>query len=287
MQRALVAVAMDNQVITFDLMLGPETPKDVQQEGLQIVNTFAANKNGEAEVLQRSLQQLQQTYRKRYSPQAVPELKRPPGQVGMEAETGTAKVQDGGKGELEIAVNPDGKKIVIASNASLKFSSDGGKTFNSGSAPFNMNDPTMARGHSGDFYLGQIAFPNGTSAQKGVKCTDAVSRSTDGGTSFQLMGFSAVCGPGPVSWISGSFCFPDQPHIAADSFTPGSLDQVYAVWRHFNSINVFGLAGTTSCTQVNGGTTTPAISCSRDSGKTWKQSRKLRPRAPVQGRQAS
>ena len=164
-QRALVAVAVDNEVITFDLMLAPGTPKDVEQEGLQIVNDFVANQKSQPEVLQRSLQQLQQNYRKKSSPQSAPEPKRPPHE-GSTGETGTTQVQDGGVGELEIAVNPDGKKIVIASNASLKFSGDGGKTFNSSTAPFGMNDPTMARGHSGDFYLGQIAFPTGTPGAK-------------------------------------------------------------------------------------------------------------------------
>lgn len=269
-QRAIVAVAVEDDLVSFDVMLGPETPKEVLKEGLEIANSFAAAKSDNREDLTRTLQQLEQDYNKKISPQPPPAKKRPSDLGSLEENAGASAVQGGGVGELEIAATPNGKTIVIASNASLTQSSNGGKTFTPGSAVFPLNDPTLGRGVSNDFYLGQIALPNGTPSQKGVTgCTNAVSRSTNGGVSFQLRGFSAVCPPGALNVIFGNFCSPDQPHIAADSFTPGANEQVYAVWRMIFSINIFGLAGTTNCQQVTGGIITPSISCSQDSGATW------------------
>ena len=50
---------------------------------------------------------------------------------------------------------------------------------------------------------------------------------------------------------------------------------MYAVWRHFQGVNIFGLAGTPNCKLFNGGSVTPAISCSEDSGATWKHHKAL------------
>lgn len=269
-ERAIVAIAIESDLVTLDIMLAPETSKGVLQEALEIVKSFIANRQEQPDELRRSLRELQQAYDSKTKPQPPPKREKPPDLGTLEEEAGAAQIQSGGNGELEVSVSPNGRTIVIASNSSLTHSINSGAKFTGGSAPFGLNDPTLARGKSGAFYLGQIAFPNGTPAQKNqTGCTNAVSRSTNGGANFLLRGFSAVCPAGVNIPIFDSFCFPDQPHIAADSFTAGSADQVYAVWREINSINIFGLAGTTNCNQVTGGTITPAISCSQNSGATW------------------
>jgi hypothetical protein len=278
-QRAIVAGAVEDEVVTFDIMLAPEASKEVLPEGLKIADSFAASRQDNPEDLRRSLQQLGQDYDKNHHPGGPPEHKRPSDEGSLEEKAGTAQIQSGGNGELEVVTSANGNTIVIASNTSLTRSTNGGGKFTGANfGIFRLNDPTLGRGTSGDFYLGQIALPTGAANQKNVSgCTNAVSRSTNGGSSFGLRGFSAVCPLGPIASfppgpaLPGTlsvFCFPDQPHIAADSFTPGASEQVYAVWRMIGSLNLSG-NGPTSCTGATSGTITPSISCSQDSGANW------------------
>ncbi|MBM3776164.1 MAG: hypothetical protein FJW37_13535, partial [Acidobacteria bacterium] len=144
--------------------------------------------------------------------------------------TGLAAVQNG-VGEIEIAASANARTVVIASNAALSFSTNLGATFAAGNtAVFGLNDPTLARAASGNFYLGVIAFPTGTTQQLNVTgCTNAVSRSTNNGANFNLQGYSARC-----PQTGTGICFPDQEHIAADTVNQaGGNDQLYAVWRNF------------------------------------------------------
>jgi hypothetical protein len=265
-QRAIIAVAVDNDMLTFEAMLAPDTPKQVLDEALAIAKGYKASKQESAADLNKTLEELKQAYQNKTQPVPAPKQEKPSGQGSLEGKLGTSQVQNGGVGELEIATSADGTKIVIASNASLTHSTDGGNNFTGGTAPFGMNDPTLARGNANDFYLGQIAFPTGTPAQKGVSgCTNAVSRSIDNGSTFTLRGFSAACPLGPIS--STPLCFPDQPHIAADSFTPGP-GQVYAVWREFTSLNFSG-SGPSTCNASSGGSVAPSLVCSQDNGANW------------------
>ena len=270
-QSAIIAVAANDDLVIFDIMLAPAASSSVLQEGLLIANSFVSSQPGDSAASARVLQQLELNYDNKVPPQTVPQSHLPSGPGSLGTAAGMAQIQAGGNGELEVAASPNGSTIVIASNSSVTHSIDSGATFAGATAVFGMNDPTLGRGASGAFYLGQIAFPNGTPGQGGITgCTDAVSRSTDGGATFLLSGFSAVCPVGPVgsNFSNNLFCFNDQPHIAADGFTAGPADQVYAVWRELAGMAVFGI-GINNCTQVSGGFLFPSISCSVNNGATW------------------
>ena len=177
---------------------------------------------------------------------------------------GAASVEGGGRGELEVVASLHADDIVIASNKALAYSNNRGGVFHKGkTGVFGLNDPTLARGFSGDFYLGVIASPTGTSAQQNVSgCTNAVSRSTDKGANFALQGYSTTC---PLT--GNGMCFPDQPHIASDRFNAASgNDQVYAVWRNFTPLGT--PAATATCKKFSGSSTS-SITCSTDNGAHW------------------
>ena len=169
-----------------------------------------------------------------------------------------------GFGELEIAVSPDGKNIVIGKNVGVWIASnDGGQSFPfSGTInAFDSGDPSLAYALSGSFYYAGIdggCQPATMAAPFGFTCT-GMARSTDNGARFPLVNPAVVCpdpDPNPndgVSPVAGS-CFPDQEHIAADQFNAGTGggDQVYSTWRNFDAID-----------QDAG------LVCSQDSGQTW------------------
>ena len=96
-------------------------------------------------------------------------------------------------------------------------------------------------------------------------CNDTVSRSTDGGATFTFVGASAQGTP------IGQVTFPDQPHIAADTFrlSGQDKDQLYAVWR--NQTPVCGTNCPESCFNLSAvaGAFTSMISCSQDNGVNW------------------
>jgi len=183
-------------------------------------------------------------------------------QMGAAANAGAAVRVQGGVGELEVSSNANANTIIIASNGGLSFSTNRGGSFAAGTTGvFGLNDPSLGRGASGNFYLDVIAFPSGTAAQLNVSgCTNAVSRSTNSGSSFALQGYSARC---PTSGTG--ICFPDQEHLAADAVNAAvGGDQLYAVWRNFTPSGA-----ATSCGSIGSGFVTASITCSQNNGTTW------------------
>ena len=263
-QRAIVAIAAGTKVVHFDITLSPGAPASLLGQSEQLAAGSAFATQGVPAEVQKSIKMLQQAMPAKPVPES--RLMAPanaPLQAAVSApagsKTGTVAVETG-VGELEVIASADARNIIVASNSALEYSKNLGGTFQAGNTgTFGLNDPSLARGASGDFYLGVIAFPSGTKAQLSVSgCTNAVSRSTDGGANFSLQGYSAVC-PNSGSGI----CFPDQEHIAADSVNASSgKDQVYAVWRAFSPSGA-----TTSC--FFSGSVTPSIVCSKDNGATW------------------
>jgi len=157
----------------------------------------------------------------------------------------------GGNGELEIAVSPNGKNIVIARQNVFVTSNDGARTFPfSGSLPFaNRGDSSLAFGHSGNFYLAGINNTPGCGGTPLRGCATGIARSTDNGRTFPFLANAVVC-----LTAGSTACFPDQEHIAADrvNAAPGGGDQVYSVWRNFNSTGQ-----------------DPNLICSQNGGATW------------------
>ena len=226
-QRAVVAIAVGQQVVGFDLWLGQGVPDAVLEEAIAIARSASLPGQERPEALRRILQGLRRSVREskpRRPPGNLPVTGTLPGNSTprgfqlVHPDPPTLLPQPGTSGELEIASDDVGQNIVIAANQSssdasgLSFSTDYGTTFSSGSTPFSDNDPTLARGLSNHFYLGSIVTtPTGPVAG----CNDAIARSNDNtGANFSQQGFSALCA------ISGpTLCFPDQPHIAADRST--------------------------------------------------------------------
>jgi uncharacterized repeat protein (TIGR01451 family) len=140
---------------------------------------------------------------------------------------------------MEVAVSSDGKDIVVCGQNTYRTSNDGGVTFPfSGTMPLTTDgDCSLAVGRSGNFYGANLVNGSGT----GV----LFDTSTDSGRTFTNLSRADPC-------PDASGCNPDQEHIAADraiAGTPG--DQVYVVWRNFNSSGQ-----------------DPALVCSQD-GLTW------------------
>jgi beta-lactam-binding protein with PASTA domain len=176
---------------------------------------------------------------------------------------GAAVAVETGLGELEIAASANANNVVVASNGGLSFSGNRAASFSPGTTGvFGLNDPSLARAASGNFYLDVIAFPNGTPQQLNVTgCTNAVSSSTNNGGNFRLQGYSAQC---PLS--GSGLCFPDQEHIAADTVNTatGGNDQLYATWRNFTPAGAVA-----NCRAILSGSVTPSISCSQNNGAAW------------------
>lgn len=271
-QRAIVAVAAGTTVVHFDISLAPGTPTTVLQEAEAIASSSTFPEKGKPQEVQQSIVNLQHPIAKPPAPeepQSPPKpqvLIHPPNQPAVNAgelQPGSAVSVTKGQGELEVVASSDAKDIVIAKNGSVEYSNNRGAGFQKTSAAiFGINDPTLGRGASGDFYLGTIAFPVGTGAQGLVTgCTNAVEQSADRGASFVPQGYSVVC---PQS--GNGICFPDQPHIAADSVNAVSgKDQIYGVWRNFTPI-----AGQpASCKKLGPGVASSSITCSTDNGVTF------------------
>jgi len=267
-QSAVVAVAADSKVVNFNISLAPGAPANLLKDAQQIAESSVFPAKSAPDELQRSMQFLRQKIAPATTPKSKLQSAKPRAEALIKkaaprggASTGSLAVQTG-NGELEIATSADGRNIIIASNTALSHSSNVGRSFAAGSTgTFGLNDPTLARGSSGNFYLGVIAIASGTPAQLNVTgCTNAVSRSTDNGANFALRGYSARC-PSTGAGV----CFPDQEHIAADSVNASSgNDQVYAVWRNFTP------SGTVpNCNSIGSGFVAPSISCSQDNGANW------------------
>jgi hypothetical protein len=155
-----------------------------------------------------------------------------------------ARLFTGGNGELEIAASPDGQNIVVARQFVFRTSNDGGQTFPfTGGTGFGDGDPSLARGRSGNFYMAGI----NTGCTATTTCT-GIARSTNNGQTFPFLTNAVSC---PNTGVNQ--CFPDQEHIVADGVNAAPAgDQVYSVWRNFNSTGQ-----------------DPTIICSQDSGVNW------------------
>ena len=205
--------------------------------------------------------------------EALPEV-----ESSSETSTGQNLRANNGPGvdsEIEIAVSTDGQNIVIGNNLQdFSFSNDGGRTFtirtiNPGFP--TRGDPSLAIGRLGSFFFAFIGLPDGSPAARNVRgCSTSVAVSTDNGQTFTFRNHATLC---PLSGID--MCFPDQEHIAADQRVipapPNVRDQVYSVWRHFTPSG----RPPATCGQISGGSVTPSITCSIDSGFNWEARRSI------------
>jgi hypothetical protein len=284
--RAWTAIAVGAQLVNFDITLLPNSPLELLRDGQALARDTILPANLNPAATQQEIERLQSRESARKA-QRVPERRgmapqnatdaAPPRETQevTEARSGALAVSGAPgapRSEVEIAASRNANTIIIAANFGISFSRNRGGSF-SASNPglFPPNDPSVARGVSGNFYLDVIASPTGGPGQLGVSgCTNAVSRSTDNGASFSLQGYSAVC---PAT--GAGICFPDQEHLAADAATPGN-DQLYAVWRNF-TLTPGTLLPTCQSLIVTGGPLTASISCSQDNGVNWTA------RAPLNG----
>jgi hypothetical protein len=189
-----------------------------------------------------------------------------PGSVPLSSVMGAFSTESGGASvpvstgggvdaELEIAVSNNGQDLVIGSNNTWYYSSDGGQTWSPTTT--NSNDPSVAWGQSGGpqgtFYGANISL--GTSST-------SIEISTDGGATWNFATPAYTCmqngDPDCTTAING-VSFPDQEHIAVDRWnvTAGG-DQVYSA-AHIGFPNYWGIV------------------CSADSATTWSANSYLSP----------
>lgn len=266
------AVAADDLVIRFETMLRPGASPAIVEEALALGRAVRPRKRGNADVTRREVEQLERLLAVRPpQPPDPPKDERPgggapaSGDAARKSTVGVPVNARGGLGEIEVATSADGQNVVVAANPGYAFSTDGGATFTAAAggtpAPFPRDgDPSLAVGATGTFYYAFIGFPNGTAAAGGVTgCSNSVSVSADNGQTFNWRSHAVLC------TNTGTICFPDQEHIAADrsGTTPAGNDQVYLVWRNFTS------ATAPTCNALASGAVTPRITCSSDSGNSW------------------
>jgi len=171
----------------------------------------------------------------------------------------TQRVVTGRRGELEIAVSPNGQNIVIGQQSVWRASNDGGQTFafNGTINAFDGGDPSLGWGQSGAFYYAGIdrgCQPADMAGPQGYSCT-GMARSTDNGQTFPLVTPAVVCPNDTATPSIPGACFPDQEHIAVDRVNAGTgavPDQVYSTWRNFDATDQ-----------------DPGLVCSSDGGQTW------------------
>ncbi|GLI39950.1 hypothetical protein KI811_01790 [Geobacter hydrogenophilus] len=266
-QRTVTAIAQGDKVVIFDSSVLPEAPQGLMKGAREITRSVRFARTGKPDEIKKALETLQSKEKQRQLLFRKPQSSAPEPAAAAVSSVDTATVGapvqvQTGVGELEIATSPDASTVVIASNSGLSFSTNRGTSFAAGTTGvFGLNDPSLARGASGNFYLGVIAIPTGTPAQLNVSgCTNAISRSTNNGAGFALQGYSATC---PTT--GAGICFPDQEHIAGDGRNAAvGGDQLYAVWRNFTP------SGTAAnCSGIGSGFVTASITCSQNNGSTW------------------
>jgi hypothetical protein len=111
---------------------------------------------------------------------------------------------------------------------------------------------------SGAFYLGYVAI--GTAG-----CSIAVSKSSDNGRRFDLLGHAALC-------RLTERCFPDQGHLAVDPANSGvgGEDQLYLAYRQCSGNANPTDPGQSPCSRETASCRgQPSLVCSPDGGKTW------------------
>ena len=264
--RALVAIAAATLVVDFDISLAPDSKQALLDDAIGIAQSTSFASKANPEELSRIIAELEQ-WAKAGRPQTHSSPRPNRNSAGGPQLNVTPRPPTGvqpGVGELEIVASPNASKIAIAGNSGLTFSTNSGASYNKGNpGAFGLSDPTVARGISGNFYLGGITFPTNVFGFTG--CADGISTSTDGGANFAPTGFSAKC---PTT---GSICAPDQPHIAADSFgrSAQGSDQLYAVWRDFTPTPCLSCPPTCKAVFTSDAWQTSMIACSQDSGATW------------------
>lgn len=266
-QRTITAIAQGDKVVIFDSSVLPDAPPVLLKSAKEITRSVRFAKPGNPGAVKKALEMMRSREKERLllpkRPQSLaPGLELPAESAVSEAAIGTPVRVQTGVGELEVAVSADATNVVIASNSGLSFSTNRGASFSAGTTGvFGLNDPSLARGASGNFYLDVIAFPTGTVAQlNATGCTNAANRSTNNGASFALQGYSAQC-----PQTGAGICFPDQEHIAADSVNQaGGNDQIYAVWRNFTPASPAA-----TCRNIGSGFVTASITCSQNNGTTW------------------
>jgi hypothetical protein len=270
---AITAIAAGDRVVRFATTLRSGTDLALLGDAVAIARSATFPTQAAAATLKVNLEALNRKLRERRRSQGMSAAPPAPPPVPSKSMTIQSQpdqvhavpVPNIGWGEIEVAVSADANAVVVASIGKVAFSTDRAATFSaSNHGLFQPKDPTVTRGASGHFYLGTLANANGSAAHLGERgCMNAVSRSTDGGATFSLNGYSAKC---PESGTDA--CFPDQPHLAADTITTvGGNDQVYAVWRQLLPEIA---EPTTQCRDVIiTENRRPMMSCSQDSGVTW------------------
>lgn len=272
--RARIAVAFDHRVVLFDVWLAPDADESLLQQAIMMLGKVSFSYALPSAELKTALHEVSKGLTETPQPSNLPTNPRAngpvPGHPDLNAVPAPPQPTGTGPGEVEIAANPAATQIVTATNSALSFSSDGGVTFVPGNpGTFGLSDPTLARGASGNFYLGGIAFPSGFtppgSTTSFTGCANTVKLSTDGGANFAPVGFSAFC------TTSGSLCFPDQPHIAADTVnaSPSGQDQLYAVWRNFTPTPCIDCPPSCNALTTSPAWQTSVLACSQDGGATW------------------
>lgn len=157
-----------------------------------------------------------------------------------------------GPGELQIAVSDDGQNVLIAGNAGLFASVDGGQTFSKttpAACPNNhcVGDPSVGVAASGKFYYSWMPFGSSDSSGSGPDSRVSVAISVADPRTLRYKNDAATC--------KGGVC--DQPQLAADRYHAApSGDRVYVVFRNFKD-------------KTETLPPTPTITCSADGAQTW------------------
>ncbi|MBV8819549.1 MAG: hypothetical protein JO022_14410, partial [Acidobacteriaceae bacterium] len=200
--------------------------------------------------LKRTLADVQAVLLRHAAALAATPAKRAAAAVSISA-TPQGQLIDSGPGELEIAVSDDGHNVLIAGNAGLFASIDGGTTFAkpilSGCPHRCLGDPSVGIGASGNFYYSWMPFssPESSTGRNASRVSVAVSGADP--RTLRYRSDAATC--------AGGVC--DQPHLAADRYHGGpSGDRVYVVYRHFKDKN-------------EKLPPTPTLTCSADGAQTW------------------
>lgn len=270
--RARIGVAFDQRIVLFDVWLAPDADNGLLERAVGLARTASLPYALEPDALAKALDELRKSISNAPPPTDPPGGQPMPAQVDLNATPLPPSSPGLASGELEVVSNASGSQIIVATNSSLVFSSTGGAAFAPGTTGlFGLNDPTLARGASGAFYLGGIAFPTAISlpatAPPFTGCANSISVSSpaSGGAVFNTVGFSARC---PTA---GSICLPDQPHIGADSVnaSPGGQDQLYAVWRNFTPTPCIACPPTCNSLVTSPAWQTSMLSCSQNAGLTW------------------
>lgn len=261
-QAVTVAIAEGDSLVRFEGHLREGAGREGLTDIITMARRVSCSLNPKPDETQKILPKLQQQLLLkphaefvRPNSKSIVQRERAPRELGhsLAALAAPTTARGPAGSELQIATSHDGQNVVIGSNSGSSFSATFADSFTGSTvnSPINKGDPTLGTGASGNFYLAGIAFT-------GIGCSDAVTVSTDQGKTFNLQGNAVTCP------LNGSTCLPDQEQMAVDSRNqaPGGGDELYMVWRNF--------PGGGPCTGINNGNPTPTISCSTDSGKTWK-----------------